>query len=207
MPSASDSIAETSGDGAGVRERIIEAASRLFRVHGYEATSLSDIGATVGLTAPALSYYFGSKANLLLESIQGPLQQQIRICRAAIAGKAPTAQLTAFVEALVTFLLELPYVAEVHGDSFVSIGVLAKALPDDQRAQVLALLKTPVQDVRTILTAGQKTGEFRDSDLTLTAFAILGLAENVTWVRPRGRLTPAHVARAYGDLALAMVRA
>lgn len=205
MPSTPDPLVDA-GDGAGIRDRIIEAAGHLFRVNGYEATSLNDIGAMVGLTAPALSYYFGSKANLLLESIEGPLQQQIRVCRAAVVGKRPTAQLTAFVEALVTFLLELPYVTEVHGDAFVSIGVLAKALPEDQRAHVLALLKTPVQDVRSILTAGQKTGEFRDVDTTLTAFAILGLAENVTWVRPRGRLTPAHVAGSYADLALAMVR-
>jgi AcrR family transcriptional regulator len=197
----------TETDAAGVRDRIIDAAAHLFRVQGYDATSLGDIGALVGLTAPALSYYFGSKSNLLLESMRGPLQQQIAVCRAATADKPPPEQLTSFVEALVTFLLGLPYVQEVHGGAFVSIGVLAKSLPPAQRTEVLALLKTPVDDVRAILTAGRKTGDFRDLDPTMTAFAVLGLAENVTWVRPRGRLTAAHVAAAYGDLALAMVRA
>jgi AcrR family transcriptional regulator len=194
-------------DAAGIRERIIDAASHLFRVQGYAATSLSDIAAVVGLTAPALSYYFGSKANLLYESLTAPLQDQIAVCRAATTGKEPPEQLTDFVAALVSFLLGLPFVQEVHGDAFVSIGVLAKSLPDAQRKQVLGLLKAPVDDVRAILIAGRKRGDFRDVDPTMTAFAILGLAENVTWVRPRGRLTAQHVAAEYGDLALAMVRA
>jgi AcrR family transcriptional regulator len=198
---------DDSGEGAGIRDRIIEAAGHLFRVQGYAATSLNDIGGLVGLTAPALSYYFGSKSNLLFESLRGPLQDQIATCRAATTGKTPPEQLTGFVEALVNFLLALPFVQEVHGGAFVSIGVLAKSLPADQRTEVLALLKAPVDDVRAILTAGRKSGDFRDVDPTMTAFAILGLAENVTWVRPKGRLTALHVAQSYGDLALAMVRA
>jgi AcrR family transcriptional regulator len=197
----------TEADAASIRDRIIEAASHLFRVQGYAATSLGDIGALVGLTAPALSYYFGSKSNLLFESLRGPLQEQISVCRAATAGKEPAEQLTGMVEALVTFLLGLSYVQEVHGGAFVSIGVLAKSLPPTQRAEVLGLLKAPVDDVKAILTAGRKSGDFRDVDPTMTAFAILGLAENVTWVRPRGRLTAQHVAQSYADLALAMVQA
>jgi AcrR family transcriptional regulator len=197
----------TEADAAGVRDRIIEAAGHLFRVQGYAATSLGDIGALVDLTAPALSYYFGSKSNLLFESLRGPLQEQIAVCRAATSNKAPPEQLSGFVEALVTFLLRLPFVQEVHGGAFVSIGVLAKSLPPAQRAEVLGLLKTPVDDVKAILTAGRKAGDFRDVDPTMTAFAVLGLAENVTWVRPRGRLTAQHVAHSYGDLALAMVQA
>src|SRR4051812_44835659 len=125
------------GDGAGIRDRIVEAAGHLFRVEGYAATSLNDIGALVGLTAPALSYYFGSKSNLLFESLRGPLQQQIAVCREATQDKEPAEQLSAYVEAIVTFLLGLPFVQEVHGGAFVSIGVLAKALPAAQRTEVL----------------------------------------------------------------------
>jgi AcrR family transcriptional regulator len=199
--------ASATANEADIRDRIVEAASHLFRVQGYAATSLGGIASLVGLTGPALSYYFGSKSNLLFESLRGPLKEQIAVCRAAGAGKRPEDQLAGYVEALVSFLLGLPFVQEVHGGAFVSIGVLAKSLPPAQRSEVLGLLKTPVDDVRAILVAGRKSGAFRDVDPTLTAFAVLGLAENVTWVRPRGRLTPDNVAKAYGDLALAMVRA
>jgi AcrR family transcriptional regulator len=199
--------ASATANDADIRQRIVEAASHLFRVQGYDATSLGGIASLVDLTGPALSYYFGSKSNLLFEALRGPLKEQIATCRAASNGKAPEEQLTAYVEALVSFLLGLPFVQEVHGGAFVSIGVLAKALPAAQRAEVLGLLKTPVDDVRGILTNGRKSGAFRDVDPTLTSFAILGLAENVTWVRPRGRLSADHVAKEYGGLALAMVRA
>ena len=192
--------------GTDVKSRIFDAASLLFRVRGYEATSLGDIGERVGLTGPALYYYFGSKANLLFEVLRQPLLEQIAVCRAASSGQPPVDALAGYVAALVTFLLGLPYIEEMHGEAYVSIGALAKSLAEEQRDEILALLRGPVDDVRDIVKAGARRGDFREVDPTLTAFAVLGMAENVTWLRPGGRLTPARVAQSYADLAVAMVR-
>lgn len=49
------------------REALKEAARRLFRERGFRKTSLRDIGEAAGLTASAVSYYFGSKKGLYRE--------------------------------------------------------------------------------------------------------------------------------------------
>lgn len=52
------------------RDAILTAAEELFAEHGYDATSLSDIGARAGLSRGAPSYFFGSKAGLYMEVLE-----------------------------------------------------------------------------------------------------------------------------------------
>ncbi|MET0953123.1 MAG: helix-turn-helix domain-containing protein [Aeromicrobium sp.] len=47
------------------REKILTAAGRLFGQHGYEATSVADIGAAADVTGPSLYTYFESKSDIL----------------------------------------------------------------------------------------------------------------------------------------------
>lgn len=46
------------------RELILDAAEQLFAEHGYEATSLSDVGRAAGLSRATPGYFFGSKGDL-----------------------------------------------------------------------------------------------------------------------------------------------
>lgn len=52
---------------AAVKDRILDAARRLFVQHGYEAVSLRKIAETIGYTAPALYTHFSDKSELLAE--------------------------------------------------------------------------------------------------------------------------------------------
>ena len=47
------------------KEVIIKKASALFRVKGYNATSMRELADSVGVEAPSLYNYFGSKSELL----------------------------------------------------------------------------------------------------------------------------------------------
>lgn len=51
------------------RDEITVAAATLFARHGYEAVSLDDIGAAVGMAGPSLYNYFDSKQDLLFASM------------------------------------------------------------------------------------------------------------------------------------------
>jgi AcrR family transcriptional regulator len=46
------------------RERILEVAKRLFAKHGYFSTTLDEIASQVGITKPAIYYYFDNKREL-----------------------------------------------------------------------------------------------------------------------------------------------
>jgi AcrR family transcriptional regulator len=49
---------------AGVRERILEEATRCFAARGFDATSLQEIAEAVGIRKPSLLYHFPSKDTL-----------------------------------------------------------------------------------------------------------------------------------------------
>ncbi len=52
------------------RERILDVALELFTEQGYESTSLREITERVGVTKPALYYYFESKEAIFLALIE-----------------------------------------------------------------------------------------------------------------------------------------
>lgn len=53
------------GDGAGRRERILDAAHKLFRSQGYEHTGTREIAVEAGVGEGTIFYHFGSKAGVL----------------------------------------------------------------------------------------------------------------------------------------------
>lgn len=52
---------------ADTRERILDAAERLFMEHGYEGTSMRQITGEAGVNLAAVNYHFGSKEILMQE--------------------------------------------------------------------------------------------------------------------------------------------
>ncbi len=52
------------------RKQIMDVALGLFAQKGYAATTVREIVDTVGITAPSLYYYFGSKEGLYMELMQ-----------------------------------------------------------------------------------------------------------------------------------------
>lgn len=57
------------------REQALETAMQLFWRQGFEATSLSDLTAAMGIAPPSLYSAFGSKEQLFREALQRYLQQ------------------------------------------------------------------------------------------------------------------------------------
>jgi AcrR family transcriptional regulator len=63
------------------REAILDAAERLFAAHGYERTSLQEVGATAGVSRGTPSYFFRSKAELyraVLERTFGQVRNAVK---------------------------------------------------------------------------------------------------------------------------------
>jgi AcrR family transcriptional regulator len=57
-------INEKERNAARSRGSILDAAEELFAMHGYEATSLSEVGLRAGVSRGTPGYFFGSKADL-----------------------------------------------------------------------------------------------------------------------------------------------
>ncbi len=56
------------------RDKIIEAADKLFRQHGYEATGVRDIAAASGVSISNLQYYFPKKVSIMAAVYQKTIE-------------------------------------------------------------------------------------------------------------------------------------
>ncbi len=100
------------GEAEATRERLLEAAERLFAEKGYDGASLREITSAAGCNIAAVNYHFGGKENLYLQVFQRRLGhlRDLRISRLeqvlAEAGRDATPELvlstftTAFLEPL-----------------------------------------------------------------------------------------------------------
>jgi len=81
------------------REATLHQAMLLFWRHGYEATSLSDLTAAMGVTPPCIYRAFGNKKRLFLEAVHhylsGPVTSDSIIRGASTAREAAEGLLTA----------------------------------------------------------------------------------------------------------------
>lgn len=100
------------------RDRLIEAAERLFSTRGYAATSVRDLTTEAGCNVAAVNYHFGGKERLYVETFRG-LLPEIRDRRMEIVGRAMDdrdgdATLESFLEAFAEAIWN-PFVNESRG--------------------------------------------------------------------------------------------
>lgn len=91
-------MARTAGsDGEKTKSAIRDAATGLFARFGYEAVSIRQIAAEVGVQAAALYRYFPTKEDLLFDLMQSHMSALLESWEHQRSGDTPTARLAAFV--------------------------------------------------------------------------------------------------------------
>jgi len=104
------------------RQQLLDAAARLFRTHGYHATSMRDIARAVGLLPGSIYYHFPSKDELLLTVYEeGVRRIAERVDAAVAAERQPQQRLQAACIAHLEMLLDQSDYAQV----------VLRVLPDD----------------------------------------------------------------------------
>lgn len=89
------------------REFILETVGAMFASHGYEATSMRDIGAAVGVMPATLYYHFPSKEDLFVTVVEESVAKIQRAVESAIEGiEDPWERLRAALIAHVGALLD-----------------------------------------------------------------------------------------------------
>ncbi|MFI7639795.1 TetR/AcrR family transcriptional regulator [Nonomuraea sp. NPDC049400] len=152
---------------AQTRDRILQAFSRLSRVHGIDAISLTDVAGEAGITRTVLYNYFPDKAALLLAFTERVTQYFIDSYERDLPeGASPADRLRAFVRLQLAGLLAHPHPGAAD---------LSAALGPDAYQQ-LAEHVAPMQRVLVeILDSGVESGDFRVLDLAATARMILAV--------------------------------
>ncbi|GAA3634161.1 TetR/AcrR family transcriptional regulator [Microbacterium awajiense] len=162
------------------RDRVLEIAVELFNEQGYDATSVSDLAARLGLSRSALYHHFTSKEELLavaLDTALGGLEGVLERPEARQGSAAARLQfvIAAAVEVLVDQLPSVTLLLRVRGNGAVEQAALARRRLFDQR-------------VAALVADAQREGLVRaDLDAALATRLVFGMVNSVVeWYRPDG---------------------
>jgi AcrR family transcriptional regulator len=194
-------MARTIGsDGERTEAAIRDAAVDLIARHGYEAVSMRQLAAEVGVQAAALYRYFPTKEDLLFALMEGHMSELAASWEATRpASPDPVARLAAFVEHHIRF-----HIARRHATHVCNMEL--RSLSKPRLSVILKLRAAYEKELRTILREGADSGLFAIDDTGLTAMAIIQMITGViVWFRPGERLSVEDVAKTYLAMTMRLV--
>lgn len=175
------------------RQRILLAAARVFREHGYSGARLTDIADAADMKAGSLYYYFESREALVEEVVLEGVRRTKDAVQERLRALPPDAsfllRLEAMIETHLTFVL-------LQGDIASASIQLIRQVPQEIRERTLAVQRAYGAIWRHILEAARDAGEIR-SDVNLSAIrmSVLGaLNWAADWYHPAGT-APRQIAR------------
>lgn len=179
-------------------DAIRKAGLRLIAEHGYEAMSLRQLAAEVGLKSASLYNHMRTKQDLLFELIQEHMTALLEETERALA-EAPDgaeAQLAHFIKH------HLTYHMEKKREVFVANFELRGLSPENYKT-IVAMRRAYEARLVAILDQGVAEGEFDLLDTHIAAYAILAMLTGAcTWYKPDGRLSKDDVVRLHTDMLL-----
>lgn len=179
------------------RTEILAVAARLFREKGYMSASLEDITNEIGITKPAIYYYFAAKEDILFE-----------ICLTQINNLTNQAKAIAETDFdLVEKIMKLfeNHVLQFHlqRDSAETYLREAAHLSLKRRKYVSDMLKVYETFIREHVDQAISQGIFRPVDSKLVVRGIGGMCNWVgNWYTPEGGQDIQYIAESYVDFIL-----
>ncbi|MDX8531239.1 TetR/AcrR family transcriptional regulator [Mesorhizobium sp. VK25A] len=196
-------MARTTGsDGEKTEAAVREAAVSLIARLGYEAMSMRQLAAEVGVQAAALYRYFPTKQDLLFTLMREHMEGLLDAWSTARPATAdPVSRLAAYVENHIAFHIERRHATHVSNMEL-------RSLSHERLTQILKMRTAYEKELRTILRDGTEAGAFSIDDTGLTAMALIQMMTGViVWFRPGERLSVAEVTASYLSMTMRLVGA
>lgn len=181
---------------------VLDRAVSLFAERGFAGTSLKDVADAVGLSRPAIYYYFPSKDALLEELLVGVTVSAARIFESVDKRTDITAieKIGAAAHALVLWVTDrrLQFIAIDRSENELPPAILARH--KEAKRRVLA-------GMTRLIDAAIAAGQARAVDSRIAAFSIIGMCNwTAWWFVPGGELPASAVAERMADLAVHSVK-
>lgn len=170
------------------RHQVVRIAVQLFNEQGYDATSVADLAARLGLTKSALYHHVSSKEAILqsalddaLGALEGALADALATQDAAIDRLRHVVR--GAVHVLTERLPEVTLLLRVRGNSAAERSALERRRAFDQR-------------VTAIVRDAQREGALADDiDAAVATRLVFGMVNSLTeWYRPGGAVDPDRLA-------------
>ncbi|KQZ12998.1 TetR family transcriptional regulator [Mesorhizobium sp. Root554] len=196
-------MARTTGSDGGKTEAAIrDAATGLIARFGYEAMSMRQLAAEVGVQAAALYRYFPTKEDLLFALMRGHMEALADAWQEARpSSRDPVIRLAAYVENHIAF-----HVRRRHSTHVSNMEL--RSLSPERLTHILKMRAAYEKELRAILRDGAEQGLFAIEDTGLTAMALIQMITGViVWFRPGDRLSIAGVSATYLKMTMRLVGA
>lgn len=164
---------------------IQEAGLRLIFEHGYEAMSLRQLAAEVGLQSASLYNHIKTKQDLLFKLIHGHMMTLLAETDEALSGAGEDVErkLCCFIRHHLTY-----HMAKKR-EVFIANFELRGLDPENYRT-IIGLRREYESRLIAILDEGVAAGLFKLADTHVAAYAILAMLTGAcTWYKPNGRLS------------------
>lgn len=185
------------------KERILRVAADLFMRHGYDGTSVREIGDKAGIGQSSLYHHMQSKAHLLKALHEQFIEEMLeRMKEVSTGDDSPSDKLRRLIAVVLATI-------EMHQAEVTVFLREQHALPAEMRAAVVQQRDVVDRIVDGVIRDGIAKGEFRDDlDVRLMRLAVLGMCNwAYQWFRKNDKLSGSDIAAAFGDIAVAGIRA
>jgi AcrR family transcriptional regulator len=178
-------------DEAAQRERIRDAARRVFSEHGIQRTGLARVAAAAGMGRSNLYHYYPDKAALVRDLAESLLAQEEALFREALAGDGPAHERILGLVRSVALLFE----------PRVGFGRLLLEIWISDAPRVRRSLRRVRTSLAELIRIGQTDGEIDPAlDPAATAVLLVGLIDGLMiqlFLDPKGLGDPGVLRRAF----------
>lgn len=176
---------------------VYRTAAQIILEKGYDATSVSDIAAALGITKAGLYHYIHGKTELLFDIMEYGLDQLEREV-------ANPAMKIADAETRLRFMISMHARIVVRGHEAVTIlADETRALTPAQNRKVTRRKRAYLDLLRATLVELKGEGKLQKVDITVASFSLLGMINWLSrWYRADGPLREGQVAEQVVHFAL-----
>jgi AcrR family transcriptional regulator len=154
----------------GLNERILETASELFIAKGYHGMSMREISEALGVSKPALYYYFKDKEELFLEILRRSVDEMSDALDLILANPESA---SAKIREFTGFVLRQP--TKTRAMIRLASQEITQLSPESRQAFDQIYRDKFIGKIQQIVRAGVQTGEFRELPVETAVWGLLGI--------------------------------
>jgi len=178
-------------------DAIREQAALLFFERGYDATTLRQVAAAVGIKVSSLYNHIESKEQLLLSVMGGVMDDLLALQKVAVSQDVDV------IDRLIAVLdCHIRFSASRAREVFIGNSEL-RSLPTDARAKVIAKRREYERRIQDLIVEAGREGKAVVLDARLHTYSIVAKGTHVaSWYKPAGALSMDRIINIYAKATL-----
>lgn len=198
-------IPDTSQDEKPTKDRILDTAITLSGERGFEACTMRELAAEVGIKAPAIYNHFSSKDMVLGAAMQHILGHFFASILKDLDEVPPGGWLEIIVRRHILFQLQHPRLSRAN-DALMSSPAIENNLPSDVYRRIIKVERLYVELVRSCIEVQSPGCDPRVA--MMAAFGIMAMCDRVAdWYDPSGPFDVEQIAERHWHMISRMIAA